>query len=165
MNTAATHHHGDRTWSILCHLGGLGLFALPLGHLIIPAVIWFARRDTDPEVREHGRVSLNFQLTLTLIAFVLLVIIAIGGILMMISGFTIEGVDHLFSALGRVIGPFLIVAVAASALALMGLLNLVLIVVNTVRAYDGRAPEYWPVISFFKPESAPQVGLEDRSSQ
>ena len=49
---------------MLCHLSALASFALPfLGSVIGPLVVWLARRDVDPAVREHGKEALNFNIS------------------------------------------------------------------------------------------------------
>ena len=54
----------DHTWPMLCHLSALASFALPfLGSVIGPLVVWLARRDVDPAVREHGKEALNFNIS------------------------------------------------------------------------------------------------------
>ena len=54
----------DHTWPMLCHLSALASFVLPfLGSIIGPLVVWLARRDVDPAVREHGKEALNFNIS------------------------------------------------------------------------------------------------------
>jgi uncharacterized Tic20 family protein len=54
----------DHTWPMLCHLAALASFVLPfLGSVIGPLVVWLARRDVDPAVREHGKEALNFNIS------------------------------------------------------------------------------------------------------
>ncbi|WP_404341562.1 DUF4870 domain-containing protein [Pseudoalteromonas mariniglutinosa] len=74
----------ERTWAMLCHLSALAGFIVPLGAIIGPLIVWLVKKDELPAVAEHGRKSLNFQLTM-LIAYVvcfLLLFVAIGAILL-----------------------------------------------------------------------------------
>ncbi len=54
--------------AMLCHL--LGIFTGFLG----PMVLWLVRKDQSSFVDHHGRESLNFQITLTL------VMLGLGGL-------------------------------------------------------------------------------------
>lgn len=59
-----------RKWAMLCHLGGLvSLFLpIPLSNVILPFVIWSAKRNDHPYIDVQGREALNFQITLALLA-------------------------------------------------------------------------------------------------
>src|ERR1041385_5338977 len=56
-----------RTWCVLCHASALlGLFFHFLGHLLGPLIVWLAKRADSPEIDEHGKESLNFQLSMVI---------------------------------------------------------------------------------------------------
>ncbi len=67
-----------RTWAMLCHL--LAIFT----GFIAPLVIWLVKKDEDPFVNNHGKESLNFQITVFIAMFVsgLLTFACIGFLLM-----------------------------------------------------------------------------------
>lgn len=74
----------ERTWAMLCHLSALAGFVIPFGAIIGPLIVWLIKKDEMPLVAEHGKKSLNFQLTL-LIAYVvcfILMFVVIGVILL-----------------------------------------------------------------------------------
>ncbi len=54
---------------MLCHLSALAGYVIPFGNIIGPLVIWQIKKNEFPSVEEHGKASLNFQLTV-LIALV-----------------------------------------------------------------------------------------------
>lgn len=59
-----------RLWSLMCHLSGMFGWMIPLGNIFGPLIIWYAKRDSIPDVGEHGRHALNFQFTMVLYFFV-----------------------------------------------------------------------------------------------
>lgn len=80
----------ERQWAAFAHLAALFMLVLPpVGGFLGPLVVWILKKDDMPFVREQGRESLNFQITilialgiaavlmLVLIGFVLLPIIAL----------------------------------------------------------------------------------------
>jgi uncharacterized protein len=71
-----------RTWSMLCHLSALTLFiGIPFGNLAGPLLVWLLKRNEYPRVDEHGKESLNFQLSMTIYAlFAALLIVVLVGI-------------------------------------------------------------------------------------
>ena len=59
----------DRTWAIFCHLAALAAFlGIPFGNIIGPLIIWLIKRDEIPFVEDHGKESVNFQISVTIYA-------------------------------------------------------------------------------------------------
>lgn len=50
-----------------CHLSALaGFLPIPFGNLIGPLIVWQMKRNEFPTVDEHGKESLNFQLSMAI---------------------------------------------------------------------------------------------------
>lgn len=76
---AYTPSENERTLAILCHV-------LSIFFWIIPAlVIYLVKKDDSKYVAEHAKESLNFQITWTIIA-ILLVISVVGLLLVWVVG-------------------------------------------------------------------------------
>ena len=53
------------TWAMICHLAGFaGYLGNLIGCIIGPLVVWLVKKDEIPEVDEHGKEALNFQISL-----------------------------------------------------------------------------------------------------
>lgn len=75
-----------RTWAVLCHVSSLlGFFVPVLGHILGPLLIWLLKRDDFAEVDEHGKESLNFQISMFIYTSVLGVVTAI--LMLVLIGF------------------------------------------------------------------------------
>lgn len=37
-----------RTWAMMCHLSGLAILVAPPLNLVVPLIIWLAKRDEHP---------------------------------------------------------------------------------------------------------------------
>lgn len=76
----------ERTWSTVVHLSALCALFIPLGHVLGPLVIWLIKRADMPMVDRHGKEALNFQITVTIAAFLcgLLTFIGIGLVLLFV---------------------------------------------------------------------------------
>lgn len=108
-----------RLWSTLCHLTALvGLLIPSLGAVLGPLVVWLVKRNEHPTIDEHGKESLNFQLSVLVYCWAL----GLAGIatVWILIGFA-------FLALGAAIG------IAA----------LVLSVVGAIKASNGQ-PFHYP---------------------
>jgi uncharacterized protein len=90
----------ERNWALAAHLcgllwlaGGSGLIFFPFGSLVLftmlgPLIIWRTKGQTMPFVAEQAKESLNFQITVFLLALVCAALIAIliGFVLLWILG-------------------------------------------------------------------------------
>ncbi len=70
-----------RMWNVLCHATALAGFFVPwAGHILGPLIVWLAKRNDSPEINEHGKESLNFQISMLIynvIAAVLCLVLVI----------------------------------------------------------------------------------------
>lgn len=68
-----------RKWAMLCHLGGLIslVIPMPLANVVIPFIVWQAKRHEHPYIDVQGRESLNFQISIALLAIVAWVVILV----------------------------------------------------------------------------------------
>ena len=78
----------EKTLSMLCHLGALAGIVIPFGNIIVPLVIWLIKKDESALINQNGKEALNFQITLSIAAFVsmLLMVIVIGFLLLFAVG-------------------------------------------------------------------------------
>lgn len=79
----------EKQWTFICHLSGLSGYVIPFGHLIVPLIIWSAKKDEMPLVDAHGKEAINFQISITLYAFVsmLFIFVFIGLFMLMFIAF------------------------------------------------------------------------------
>ncbi|MEM7602785.1 MAG: DUF4870 domain-containing protein [Verrucomicrobiota bacterium] len=71
-NAAAIEKPGsnERSWAVLAHLASIaGWVGIPMGHILAPLLIWVFKKDESEFVREQSIESLNFQVSMTLYAF------------------------------------------------------------------------------------------------
>ena len=93
---ARTMSKDEKTYAMLCHFLAFSGYAIPLGHIIGPLILWLVKKDEFPLVDDQGKESINFQITMTigflisivlcfvLIGFVLLVGLAIFDLIIVI---------------------------------------------------------------------------------
>lgn len=71
----------EKTNGMLCHLLAFsGLIGLPFGNILGPLIIWLIKKNESEFVDACGKASLNFQISLTIYAFIsgLLVLVFVG---------------------------------------------------------------------------------------
>jgi uncharacterized Tic20 family protein len=66
---AAAPTSDEKTWAMLCHLSGfLGyLPVVPFASIIGPLVVWLLKKNASAFVDEHGKESINFQITMSIV--------------------------------------------------------------------------------------------------
>ncbi len=84
-----------RKWAMLSHLGGLvSLFLAPIpgSNVVIPFIVWYAKRNDHPYIDVQGREAVNFQVTMALLGLAavaiifVLKLIVIGKLLFWVPG-------------------------------------------------------------------------------
>jgi uncharacterized Tic20 family protein len=111
----------ERQWAMFAHLSALlgGLLTSAVGgwgFFLGPLVIWLMKKDTMPFVADQAREALNFNITVSVVMFVLMVL-----------GFLTLGIGFLL------LGPLML---------LIGVAALVFIVIAAIKANDGIAYRY-----------------------
>ncbi len=62
----------DRNWAMGCHLAALTVYVgIPFGNILGPLIIWLLKKDQYPLVDEHGKQSLNFQISIIVYSLLL----------------------------------------------------------------------------------------------
>ena len=91
----------EQNWAMGCHLAALSGFVIPFGNIVGPLVVWLIKRGEMPMVDQHGKESLNFQITATIAALIcipLIPLFCIGGLL----GLAVQIVRIIFSIIGTI---------------------------------------------------------------
>ena len=88
MSETTQGNKEELNWAMACHLSALSGFVIPFGNIIGPLVVWLIKKDTMPLVDQHGKESLNFQITVLIAAIVsfILMFVLIGFLLLAIVG-------------------------------------------------------------------------------
>lgn len=166
-----------RNWSMWAHLSSLSMFIFPLGNVIGPLIVYLLQKDNSVEVRAHSRKALNLQLTFILV-FLLSLGGMIGATIYTAKAeakkYTLlaDEIDRvrasesdpvlalekfnskhksIQAAHASDVNKILLLTVFSwIGIALIVLANLVLIIVNGVRAYNGKGVLAVPAIPFVK---------------
>ncbi|WZL89181.1 DUF4870 domain-containing protein [Salinimicrobium sp. 3283s] len=150
MNNQSTNP--DKTVAALIHLSTFSQFFFPFGNFIFPLIFWTAKKN-DPFVNEHGKQALNFQISLFLYAFFLVMIGVAGAILI---GLNINFEDSFYindhhQWIGNPLeaGPVTIYIMTMALLVLaLFVLNVYGVVSATIKAGEGKFYKYPLAINF-----------------
>ncbi|MGV8096817.1 MAG: DUF4870 domain-containing protein [Mangrovibacterium sp.] len=76
----------ERTWAMVCHLSAFAGCIIPFGNIIGPLIVYSMKRQEYPLVEDQGKEVLNFQITLSIILIISLVLsIIIIGIFLAVA--------------------------------------------------------------------------------
>ena len=141
----------EKTAAMWCHLASLSaLIGIPMGHVVGPLVVWQMQKNNSAFVNEHGKESLNFQLSFLLytfaafIALMLFVFVFIGaGVASSANASRPPGALLPLIFGGGLIGPFLLIL-------FVPLIDLVLTVIAAMKASAGEHYHYPFTIRFVR---------------
>ncbi|MGH2603919.1 MAG: DUF4870 domain-containing protein [Dehalococcoidia bacterium] len=99
----AAANQDARYWAVVAHLSAIiGAFAVFLGALVGPFAIWLVRKEVDAFAAENAREALNFNLSVLLYFFALIVLtfVTFGlGLLITVPAMLILGLAWLLLTL------------------------------------------------------------------
>ena len=65
------HTESDvRQWAMFIHLSQFAFYAFPLAGIVLPILLWQLKKDELPGINAHGRVVLNWIISLFIYAIV-----------------------------------------------------------------------------------------------
>jgi uncharacterized Tic20 family protein len=123
----------DKNVLTMLNLSQLGFLAFPLLGIIIPLAVWILKKDKVKSVDEHGKAILNFQISWVILLFVFYIIFGVNMIFHLGIRFSFLGT----SFLGTIIGGLYVY-------------NVIVIIVNTIRIYNGKLIGYKPSFHFLQ---------------
>jgi uncharacterized Tic20 family protein len=70
---AAAPSAEEKQWALFAHLSAFTGFFTGIGAIVAPLIIWLIKKDTMPFVNDQGKEALNFNITVVIVVFTLLV--------------------------------------------------------------------------------------------
>jgi len=134
----------ERGWAMAAHLSALVAVAgIPFGHVLGPLVVYLIKGHESAFVGEHARASLNFQITLSILTIlgVIVAVAATFGFIVPLSLANSSTVSFNLAALLIAFGVAFLVVFLASIL---------FIVLGTLAASEGRPYTYPFAIRFLR---------------
>ncbi len=119
------------------NLSALSFILFPLLGIIVPMIIWVAKKDKIKDANKVAKNILNFQITWTMILF-------IGFLLVIISLAYKMNIESNISA--SMFAPSWIMNLFF--LGVMYSYNLIMVIINTFRIANGKDVKYFPKIRF-----------------
>lgn len=118
----------DNNILLLLNLSQLGFIAFPLLGILIPLIIWTSKKDKIKDVDNVGKSILNFQISWTLVLFLMVIAIFITMKLELTKNISFADILITFSG--------------------MYFINFVVVIFNTLRYHNGKSIKYIPTFKF-----------------
>jgi transcriptional regulator with XRE-family HTH domain len=118
----------DNNVLLLLNLSQLGFIAFPLLGILIPLIIWTSKKDNIKDVDYVGKSILNFQISWTLLLFIMAISLFIISILDMSTPISFAGIFIAFTVLY--------------------LINFTIVIINTLKYHNGKSVNYKPAFQF-----------------
>jgi uncharacterized Tic20 family protein len=145
----------NKNTATILQLSALTQYFIPLGNFIFPALIWSLKKNESEFVDYNGKQAINFQLSLFLYSFLLVVIAAPIFICTFINNMDIivntdgEWIMEQFS-LGKITWLVLIAVVSCFFVIMLKVAELFLILYASVKNNNGERYNFPLTIKFIK---------------
>lgn len=126
----------EKNVAMFTHLASFASLILPFGNILGPLIVWSLKKDKSSFVNAHGKASLNFEITYTIVVFLALSI----SIPIVISAGIKENVVEVVMSLLFLIIPLISYWV----------LSIILVIIAAVKASNGELYTYPLSIRFIK---------------
>ena len=130
----------DRGFLTFLNLSALAFLAFPILGIIVPLALYMLKKDKIKNIDHTGKKILNFQISWCLLIF-LCYIMFIGSV---IFHFSIHIPEISFAGLGSTELAMIFIPL------ILYSVNILLIVINAFRSYNGRQVVYKPAIPFLR---------------
>jgi len=118
----------DTNSLLIMNLSQLSFIAFPLLGILIPMIIWTSKKDKIKDVEQVGKSILNYQISWTLLLFIIITGTFVSVKLELPINISFAG---LFTSI-----------------CVMYIINLVVIIFNTLRYHNGKSIIYKPAFQF-----------------
>ena len=102
---------------MLCHVSALAGLLVPGGNIFGPLIVWLMKKDESAEINEHGKESLNFQISV----FIYVAALSLVSLILM------------FILIGVLLIPVI---------ALVCIADVVLVIIASLKANEGQLYRY-----------------------
>ncbi|MCG2611145.1 DUF4870 domain-containing protein [Flavobacterium sp. SM15] len=152
-NTMATS--SERNTATLIHLSTLSQYFIPFGNYFFPLIIWAFKRDKSEFVDYNGKQAMNFQLSMLLYSFILLVIavpILLYTIFKNVSFYEMQNGNFELDQLstGNITGIVAVALMAAFIFCSLKVVEFFMVIYAAVKSSSGETFKYPLSISFLK---------------
>ncbi len=136
----------ERNWAMAMHLSAFaGAVGLPFGHVLGPLIVYLLRGHESEFIGEHGRASLNYQMTISILAIVAALVAGA-----MTLGFIETGANGGAAQTAFGLGIATVWVALGIAAGVVVLLSVIFIIIGTVRASEGLTYNYPIAIRFLR---------------
>lgn len=148
-----TPDNNQKNIATFIHLSTFCRFFFPLGNIFGPLILWVINKDKSEFVDRHGKQALNFQLSIFLYVLILGCIsvpLFIFKVFRNIDFIDFNGFDNFHININEP-SPLFFLTGTLGALAVLGfILEMVFIILASLKARDGELYNYPLTINFLK---------------
>ena len=142
MNTTNENNN-----AFLIHISAFAGYVFPFGSVLLPLILWNVKKDKSPELDQHGKEAVNFNLSYYLYSFILGIILVpftFGTFFHHLSRF--GNLDHFDFNMPNIFGFIGF----SSLFSFLFIAKFVLIIVAAIKASRGELYHYPLSINFLK---------------
>ncbi|PIE99589.1 MAG: hypothetical protein CR961_00230 [Polaribacter sp.] len=137
----------DNNNAMIIHLSAFAGYLFPFGSIVAPLILWQLQRDKSDFLNDHGKEATNFNLSFLLY----FTIIGILGFAFFFKAlFNIASIDETNISLEAPIFDSTLFLLTLAGVLFLAVVKIVLIILATIKANEGKTYEYPLTIRFIK---------------
>ena len=136
----------EKTTAALLHLSAFAKYLIPFAGIVAPLIIWQTKKHESDYIDATGKSVINFHLSILVYSFIIAVVIAVLFLGTIINYIELERA-------GGDIVPVNLITIGIVSLVFLGiwtLIELILIILGSVKANEGIIYRYPLTITFIK---------------
>lgn len=132
------------------HLSSFTRFVFPFGNFLGPVILWLTNRDKSEFIDQNGKQIINFQISILLYVIIIACIAIPFFLLNIFSSIAFSNFENIELSIHQP-STIIISALGLGIIAVVGfVLELVLIIIASLKARDGEVYKYPLTIQFLK---------------
>jgi uncharacterized Tic20 family protein len=136
----------EKNTAALIHISAFAKYLIPLAGIIVPLIIWQAKKNDSDLINENGKSVINFHISLLMYSIIAIIIVAIFGFTTILKYIEIEqsggDIFPIEIITGAIIGVFV--------LGIWTIIEFILTIIASVKASEGKIYKYPFTINFIK---------------
>lgn len=141
--------NSEKSNSMIIHLSAFAKYIIPLGSILLPLILWQTTKKESEFIDHHGKEAVNFNISFLLYNLVC-VFLFLGSLFGTIfNAIQVEDIADDAEMLGILFGSGGIIT-AIIVLSTISIVKLILIILASVRANEGKLYKYPLTIRFIR---------------
>ena len=142
--------HHQKNIATFIHLSTFSRFIIPFGNFIGPLILWLSNKEKSEFIDSHGKQIINFQISLLLYTIIITCISIPFFLFQVLNGIDFYNLNDFHFSINQPLSLIITALVFAFFMVIAFILELILIIIASIKAKNGEIYHYPLTIQFIK---------------